>query len=144
MILWILAGIVFVLMYFWKAGTPRDRIQTLVQKCASYAVQAQQDASPVQAMLHANYAAAYLDALKVVSSERQIQQVGSVNLGTFQSHVLNVQKSVTDKALEAVPELAGKVDLYLQSIANPQVDWASAGRVKDSSSHERIGRRLRV
>jgi hypothetical protein len=144
MILWILAGIVIVLMFLWKSGTPRDRIQTLVQKCASYAVQAQQDTSPVQAMLHANYAAAYLDALKVVSSERQIQQVGSVNLGTFQTHVWNVQKSVTDKALEAVPELAGKVDLYLQSIANPQVDWASAGRVKDFSSHERIGKRERV
>lgn len=144
MILWILAGIVIVLMYFWKSGTPRDRVQTLIQKCASYAVQAQQDASPVQGMLHANYAAAYLDALKVVSSERQVQQVGAVNLGTFQAHVLNVQKSVTDKALQAVPELAGKVDLYLQSIANPQVNWAAAGRVTDSLSHERIGRRDRV
>lgn len=142
MLLWILAGILLFLMYFWKSGTPRDRVQGLIQKCASYAVQAQQDASPVQAMLHANYSAAYLDALKTVSTERQIQQVGSINLGTFESHILNVQKSVTDKALQEVPDLAGKVDLYLQSVANPQVDWAAAGRIKAPLSEQssRVGR----
>lgn len=142
MLLWILAGILLLLVFFWKSGTPRDRVQTLIQKCASYAVQAQQDTSPVQAMLHANYSAAYLDALKTVSSERQIQQVGSVNIGTFESHILNVQKSVTDKALQEVPDLAGKVDLYLQSVANPQVDWASVGRIKAPLSEQqvRVGR----
>ena len=144
MLLWILGGLFVLVALFWKSGTPAVRIKSLIQKCASYAVQAQQDTSPVQGMLHANYAAAYLSALKEVSTERQIQQVGSVNIRTFEEHILNVQKSVTDKALQAVPELAGKVDLYLQSIANPQVDWVSAGRIKDFSSTERIGKQSRI
>lgn len=137
MLFWVLGGILLIILYCWKSGHPKEQLQGLIQKCATYAVQAQQDTSPVQAMLHANYSAAYLDVLKTISTEKQLQQVGSINIGTFESHILNVQKTVTDKVLQEVPEFAGKVDLYLQSVANPQVNWAATGRTRDTSS-ERI------
>lgn len=128
MLFWVILLVIAVFTFFYMgAGTPRHKVDSMIKKCASFALQAQQDQSPVQALLHANYASAYLDALKTVSSERQIQQVGAIKLGQFEEHILNVQKSVTDKILTKVPEFAGDVDLYLQTIANPNVNWASRG-----------------
>jgi hypothetical protein len=126
----IIAAVVVILGLFYisRMGVPHTRIRSLIQRSAEFAVQAQQDTAPVQAIVHATYANAYLDALKSISSDREIQQASGVDVKVFGEHINNVQHSVTQKVLEKVPELAGTVDLYLHGISNPGVDWAKNSR----------------
>ena len=127
--LFIVATVIIVFfIYMTKRGIPPDKVRKLVQKSAAFAVQAQQDTAPVQAVVHATYASAYLDTVRSMSSEREIQQASGVNLKVFEEHIHNVQASVTQKVLEKVPELAGTVDLYLHNISNPGIDWAKNSR----------------
>ena len=119
-------AIIFV--YLTQRGIPNATLNTIVQKAASFAVQAQQDNSPIQSIIHATYANAYLDVIKTISSARQVRQASGVDIQTFEEHINNVQISVTQNAIEKVPALAGKVDLYLHGISNPTIDWAKTSR----------------
>lgn len=103
--------------FFIKGGGRSSPIQKLVRQTARWATAAQQDSSPLIALLHANYATGYLWALKDVASEKDINRVAGINLRQFEEHILNVQDSTTKKVLKACPEFAGDVDLYLSSIA---------------------------
>lgn len=92
-------------------------IQTLVQKTAKYATMAQQDDSPMLAVMHANYSVAYLEALLDVATYRQINRATNVDVKLFIEHVMMVQQSVTKKVVQKIPALQGEIDLYLSAIA---------------------------
>jgi hypothetical protein len=70
----------------------------------------------VIAVLHANYAAAYLYALKDVYTDSQIHNATGIDVRKFTEHVVNVQDSVTKKTTESCPEFVGQVDVYLAEI----------------------------
>ena len=53
MFIWIFLGLLFVMLYM-KSGTPADKINRLIKQSANFAIQAQQDTAPVQAVVHAN------------------------------------------------------------------------------------------
>ena len=91
-------------------------IEKLVRQSARYATAAQQDASPVIAVLHANYAAAYLYALKDIATDSQIHNATGIDVKKFKEHVTNVQDMVTRKTSEKCPEFVGEVDVYLAQI----------------------------
>ena len=91
-------------------------IEKLVRQSARYAVAAQQDASPVIAILHANYAAAYYYALRDIATESQIHNATGIDVKKFKEHVINVQDMVTRKTSEKCPEFVGEVDIYLAQI----------------------------
>jgi hypothetical protein len=111
-----LAGIlVLVFIMSRKAGDPP--ILKLVRQTARWATAAQQDQSPLVALLHANYAAGYLWALKDIATDTEINKVAGINLKQFEEHIVNVQDMTTKKVLKACPSFAGEVDLYLSTIA---------------------------
>ena len=91
-------------------------IEKLVRQSARYAVAAQQDASPVIAILHANYAAAYYYALRDIATESQIHNATGIDVKKFKEHVTNVQDMVTRRTSEKCPEFVGEVDIYLAQI----------------------------
>ena len=66
-----LIAVIFVLYLMMQNKTRgmNKAIEKLVRQSARYAVAAQQDESPVIAILHANYAAAYLYALKEFATD---------------------------------------------------------------------------
>ena len=99
-----------------KTRVMNKAIEKLVRQSARYATAAQQDKSPVIAILHANYAAAYLYALKDIATESQIHNTTGINVKKFKEHVINVQDMVTKKTTETCPEFAGQVDIYLAEI----------------------------
>jgi|UniRef100_A0A6C0J0F6 hypothetical protein len=94
----------------------KSSIEKLIRQSARYATAAQQDKSPVIAVLHANYAAAYLYAVKDISSNSQIHNATGIDVKKFSEHVTNVQDMVTKKTTETCPEFAGNVDIYLAEI----------------------------
>ncbi|AET84955.1 hypothetical protein FK873_gp183 [Micromonas pusilla virus SP1] len=112
----IVAIFILVLVMQNKSRGMKQSIEKLVRQSARYATAAQQDKSPVIAVLHANYAAAYLYALKDIATESQIHNATGINVKKFKEHVLNVQDMVTKKTTESCPEFAGNVDIYLAEI----------------------------
>ena len=108
--------VVLYLMMQNKTRGMNKAIEKLVRQSARYAVAAQQDESPVIAILHANYAAAYFYALKDIASESQIHNATGVDVKKFKEHVTNVQDMVTRKTSEKCPEFVGQVDVYLAQI----------------------------
>ena len=113
-----LIGVIFVLYLMMQNKTRgiNKSIEKLVRQSARYAVAAQQDASPVIAVLHANYAAAYFYALKDIATESQIHNATGIDVKKFKEHVTNVQDMVTRKTSEKCPEFVGEVDIYLAQI----------------------------
>ena len=115
--LYLIAAIfVLYLMMQNKTRGMNKAIEKLVRQSARYAVAAQQDESPVIAILHANYAAAYFYALKAIASESQIHNATGIDVKKFKEHVTNVQDMVTRKTSEKCPEFVGEVDIYLAQI----------------------------
>ena len=108
--------VVLYLMMQNKTRGMNKAIEKLVRQSARYAVAAQQDESPVIAILHANYAAAYFYALKDIASESQIHNATGIDVKKFKEHVTNVQDMVTRKTSERCPEFVGQVDMYLAQI----------------------------
>ncbi len=114
MYLYLIAAIfVLFLMMQNKTRGLNKSIEKLVRQSARYATAAQQDKSPVVAILHANYAAAYLYALKDIANESHIHNATGIDVKKFKEHIINVQDSVTKKTTETCPEFAGQVDIYL-------------------------------
>ena len=113
-----LIAIIFVLYLIMQNKTRgmNKSIEKLVRQSARYAVAAQQDASPVIAILHANYAAAYFYALKDIASDSQIHNATGIDVKKFREHVTNVQDMVTKRTSEKCPEFVGEVDIYLAQI----------------------------
>jgi hypothetical protein len=111
------AVIVLYLMFFNNSMISRDGIKKLVQKTAKWATIAQQDASPVNSLLHANYAAGYLWALKDLASDNEIHRVTGIDVKKFEEHVTNMQEMVTKRVIKRCPEFEGEIDLYLSTIA---------------------------
>jgi hypothetical protein len=117
MYLYLIAAIfvLFLLMQNKTRGMNKS-IEKLVRQSARYATAAQQDASPVIAVLHANYAAAYLYALKDIATDSQIHNATGIDVKKFKEHVTNVQDMVTRKTSEKCPDFVGEVDIYLAQI----------------------------
>lgn len=113
-----LIAVIFVLYLMMQNKTRgmNKAIEKLVRQSARYAVAAQQDASPVIAILHANYAAAYFYALRDIASESQIHNATGIDVKKFKEHVTNVQDMVTRKTSEKCPDFVGDVDVYLAQI----------------------------
>jgi hypothetical protein len=113
-----LIATVFVLFLMMQNKTRgmNKSIEKLVRQSARYATAAQQDASPVIAVLHANYAAAYLYALKDIATDSQIHNATGIDVKKFKEHITNVQDMVTRKTSEKCPEFVGEVDIYLAQI----------------------------
>lgn len=117
MYLYLIAAIfVLFLMMQNKTRGMNKSIEKLVRQSARYATAAQQDASPVIAVLHANYAAAYLYALKDIATDSQIHNATGIDVKKFKEHVTNVQDMVTRKTSEKCPDFVGEVDIYLAQI----------------------------
>ena len=117
MYLYLIAALfVLFLMMQNKTRGMKKSIEKLVRQSARYATAAQQDSSPVIAVLHANYASAYLYALKDIATESQIHNATGIDVKKFKEHVTNVQDMVTRKTSEKCPEFVGEVDIYLAQI----------------------------
>jgi len=117
MYLYLIAAIfVLFLMMQNKTRGMNKSIEKLVRQSARYATAAQQDASPVIAVLHANYAAAYLYALKDIATESQIHNATGIDVKKFKERITNVQDMVTRKTSEKCPEFVGEVDIYLAQV----------------------------
>jgi hypothetical protein len=91
-------------------------INTIVRGCARWASASLQDKSPLVAVLHANYAAGYLWALRDVFSDKDIQRSANVDIIKFQKRITDVQDKATKLMVSVCPKYRTDIDEYLGRI----------------------------
>ena len=91
-------------------------IDKMIRQSARYATAAEQDESPVVAVLHANYSAAYFYALTEIASQDEIHAATGIDVKKFKEHMIRVQDDTTRKIIDACPEFRGDTDIFLARI----------------------------
>lgn len=98
-------------------ASKKSEIQALVRQIARWTIASQQDKSPMVALLHANYAAGYLQALELISTENEINTVS--NLSKLRAKVYGTQDKAARKVIATCPDYIGKdVDKELVMLGN--------------------------
>lgn len=81
-------------------------IHKLLRQTARWAVAARQDNNAMIAILHANYAAGYLWALKDIASKTEIEAATGVDLTQFEHEIIKTQEMATKKVIKSCPDFA--------------------------------------
>jgi hypothetical protein len=68
------------------------------------------------AVLHANYGAAYLWALKDIATDTEIVSATGINLKKFESEIVRIQDEATKRAIRVCPKYNSSVS-YLSNLA---------------------------
>ena len=92
-------------------------IKTLVRQTSRWSAAALQDKSPLIAVLHANYGAGYLWALKDIATAEQIKRVTNIDLLKFENEITSIQDKVTKNAIKVCPEYNTTDNAYLSKLA---------------------------
>jgi hypothetical protein len=118
--------ILFVISIFFvilKKQQPNTNtiINTILRGSARWAAASLQDKSPIVAVLHANYAAGYLWALKDSFSDIDIQRATGIDIIKFQKKIIDVQDKSTQILVKNCPQFASNIDTYLGKIAKEYI-----------------------
>lgn len=97
------------------SNTNEENIRTLVRQAARWSTAATQDANPMIAVLHANYGAGYLWALKDIATDSEIERASSIDVKKFTREIVAVQDASTKKMIGVCPNF-GPARTYLTSI----------------------------
>jgi len=91
-------------------------IQTLTRQAARWSTAADQDMNTLIAVLHANYGAGYLWALKDIATDSQIEEASGIDMKEFQNAIVSIQDKVTQDMAAKCPDFAPNPS-YLSRIA---------------------------
>tara|TARA_Y100001970_G_C13808126_1_gene638566 strand:- start:153 stop:557 length:405 start_codon:yes stop_codon:yes gene_type:complete len=91
-------------------------IQKLVRQTARWATAASQDDNPVIAVLHANYAAGYLWALKDIATNEEIESTANINMNKFEKNVVDAQDKTNKRLVKLCPNFIKTDNPYLAKI----------------------------
>lgn len=99
-----------ILVVFWlvlerRVSTSEGPIQVLHRQAARYAVAASQDAHPIIAVLHANYAMGYLLALKDLTTSEEFKGATGQDLLNFEHEIARIQDGATLRLVKSSPGL---------------------------------------
>jgi len=85
-----------------------DIINKLVRQSSRWSTAAQQDDSHLIAVLHANYGAGYLWALKDIASSDEIEEATGIDYFKYEKEITDVQDSVTRNLIKVCPNFSPK------------------------------------
>jgi len=91
-------------------------IQVLVRQSARWSTAAKNDMNPLIAVMHANYGAGYLWALKDIATPEEVKTATGVDFLKLQAEIVKVQDNTTLALAKVCPEYAPEKS-YLTSIA---------------------------
>ena len=116
--------IIVILVYFFvyvnvrrSLGDVRDQpIKTLVRQASRWSMAAAQDQSAMIAVLHANYGAGYLWALRDIATDNEIKEATGIDVLKFRDEITKVQDTATKKMASLCPQYAPQ-STYLSKLA---------------------------
>mgnify|MGYP001336823216 FL=1 len=91
-------------------------INKLVRQTARWGTAASQDDNPVIAVLHANYAAGYLWALKDIATKEEIESTANINMNKFQKNIVDTQDKTNKILVKLCPNFVKTDNPYLAKI----------------------------
>jgi hypothetical protein len=99
-----------------KSDTKTHTIKTLSRQAARWSTAANQDQHILIAVLHANYGAGYLWALRDIATDQEILNATGIDVLKFRDEITNIQDKTTRKLAELCPAYAPPAS-YLGKIA---------------------------
>ena len=90
-------------------------ILKLTRQAARWSTAASQDENNMIAVLHANYGAGYLWAIKDIASDQQFKNATGLDPKLFETEIVKIQDQATKKMAKLCPKYAPK-PTYLTSI----------------------------
>ena len=81
-------------------------IKKLIRQAARWSTAAKQDKNSMIAVLHANYGAGYLWALKDIVTTDIIEKEGNINIMKFENEIIQIQDEATKKMAKLCPKYA--------------------------------------
>lgn len=93
-----------------------ERIQQLIKQTSRWSLASQQDNNVFIANLHANYGVGYLQALKDIYREEEIQNVTGIDLLNFSKQIVDIQDSAARRLVSTCPDISAK-NKFLASLA---------------------------
>lgn len=82
----------------------RNIIEKLSRQAARWSTAADQDKTPMIAVLHATYGAGYLWALKDIASNREIEEVTGIKTDKFEKEITDILDKKTKEMIKLCPE----------------------------------------
>ena len=95
----------------------KQTIKTLIRQSASFSAAATQDKSPLIALLHANYGATYLWALRDIATDEEIKKYGNIDIISFKNKITDIQDKATKLVSAICPKFIGQVEQDLMKLA---------------------------
>jgi hypothetical protein len=84
----------------------KQSLKTLVRQATRWSVASVQDKNPVIAVLHANYGAGYLWALKDIATDSEIEQATDIDVLKFRDEITKIQDDAMKKMYFSCPSIA--------------------------------------
>jgi len=88
-----------------------NHIKILLRQISRWSVAAEQDESPMIAVLHANYAVGYLQALTDIATEKEINKY--LDFDKFKWQIYKIQDDAVKKAVKVCPQYIGNINKEL-------------------------------
>jgi competence protein ComGC len=88
-----------------------NHIKILLRQISRWGVAAEQDESPMIAVLHANYAVGYLQALTDIATEKEINKY--LDFDKFKWQIYKIQDDAVKKAVKVCPQYIGNINKEL-------------------------------
>ena len=100
--------VVFFIIYFTKVDSYNKYNQSIIvlyRQCARWASASLQDKSELVQVLHANYAAGYLWALKDIVSTEYFYKLTGQNFLAFEHSIVDIQNKATKRLINKCKDL---------------------------------------
>ena len=89
-----------------------QEINILIRQAARWSA-ADQDESPIIALLHANYGAGFLWALKDIATDQEIYNSSGIDVLKFKKTITDIQDKATKRVTKACPKFTGNINNFL-------------------------------
>lgn len=111
----------FIIMNTTKKSTNNNKqiefvAKKLIRQASRWSTAAKQDNNSMIAVLHANYGAGYLWALKDIINNDIIEKKTGIDMMKFENEILKIQDEVTQNMAKLCPEYAPESS-YLTNLA---------------------------
>lgn len=87
-----------------KSDDFNEKIKTLVRQSARWTIASEQDENPYIAMLHANYGAGYIFALRNIATDAQIKNATNLDVVKLEREIARVQDNSFVKLARVCPD----------------------------------------
>jgi hypothetical protein len=110
--------VIFLIIYrvFIYKTKIENMVQILIRSCARWGTASLQDKSPLIAVLHANYAAGYLWAIRDIFTDEEIKKATGINRVEFEKKIIDVQDKATKYMMEVCPKYGSNLESELARI----------------------------